>query len=569
LPIVALIFVATTSAAPAGAAPARCAIPREARDIWRCGDGFIVGPDDAVIRAATRTDAEGSYRAGLEAAERGDWRAAIAHFTAAHQQAHLVPRYLYNLGLAHARAGHEAAALAWFAAYQAAAPDATNRPAVWEQIRGLEASTQRGIDQLWSAAEKAAGALPAAAVSLNYPSGARTAGYQTLASAAARAGDFGRSRRFLEQAVAASVGSFRGSAEEAWKLGYYRYEARAAAAADGDLATADALSRELPNAPAGDELARITALRAGAFPVPEQPRSYTPEYMVPITYTWEGWLVVRAAQSGDPRRLDEAARANLGHSMDSVRLTALAATGARASALAGLGRISSNGWGDHRELAAAAVGEMLLLRGDRAGAEQAARLARGFVSRGYSGRYAARLEALLKAEAGRAEAAILGLEILSSRMMGTGNEPGPWELAKFDPRALVAEYLLNRGRTEDAIATAAKLDSLRRLRFHELLLARARAGLAAIPAGTADSRLRDTLAIAAGGTSPPPNQRRATENAVLLATELGAAFEPLRDAGEDGASAQLNHLAGAAERRARAIRKIRAAYATGGGSWGM
>src|SRR3954470_15129038 len=104
------------SAAPA--ATNRCDIPREARDLWHCDQGFVIGPENVIVRLPIlETDPEALYQAGLEAANREDWRVAIAYFTAAQQRAHLVPRYMYNLGLAQGRAGHDAAAIGWLVAY--------------------------------------------------------------------------------------------------------------------------------------------------------------------------------------------------------------------------------------------------------------------------------------------------------------------------------------------------------------------------------------------------------------------------------------------------------------------
>jgi len=53
----------------------RCDIPREARDIWRCENGFVIGPENVIIRLPIpETDPEALYNAGVEAAQREDWR---------------------------------------------------------------------------------------------------------------------------------------------------------------------------------------------------------------------------------------------------------------------------------------------------------------------------------------------------------------------------------------------------------------------------------------------------------------------------------------------------------------
>src|SRR4051794_13442673 len=115
---VATVFVLFGAACLHAQPRQSCDIPREAHDIWHCDHGFVIGPENVIIRLPIpETDPEALYQAGLEAANRQDWRVAIAYLTAAHQRAPLVSTYMYNLGLAHARAGHEVAAIAWLIAY--------------------------------------------------------------------------------------------------------------------------------------------------------------------------------------------------------------------------------------------------------------------------------------------------------------------------------------------------------------------------------------------------------------------------------------------------------------------
>src|SRR5262245_52637988 len=76
------------------AAAQRCDIPREARDVWHCDHGFITGPGNTIVRfPISEADPEALYNAGYAAAQREDWRVAIAYFSAANQRAHLAPRY--------------------------------------------------------------------------------------------------------------------------------------------------------------------------------------------------------------------------------------------------------------------------------------------------------------------------------------------------------------------------------------------------------------------------------------------------------------------------------------------
>ncbi|HUR59986.1 MAG TPA: tetratricopeptide repeat protein, partial [Opitutaceae bacterium] len=77
-------------------------------------------------------------REGLAAAARSDWPAAIERFMQAHLLAPDNPVPLYNLGLAHMTTGHSSAAIAWWEAYLAAAPQADNAGRVRAEIGRLD-----------------------------------------------------------------------------------------------------------------------------------------------------------------------------------------------------------------------------------------------------------------------------------------------------------------------------------------------------------------------------------------------------------------------------------------------
>ncbi len=243
--LAAIIAAAGASglAAPASAQTG-CDLVRSLGAPWRCVDGFTIGPGDVVISLPiAEDDPDALHGAGIAAANRRDWRAAIAYFTAAAQRGHLTPRHMYALGLAHARAGHEVPAIAWLVAYLIAAPDAPNRAAIWREIVAMEHSSRRRTERLWTRLQAAAAA---------YRGGSNGAPNQVwamsfLASFAAAAGDIPRMEAFHAASLTADSGgsnhwAYRTPASE---RAHYTRMAVQAALEDGDLVTAEALRNQL------------------------------------------------------------------------------------------------------------------------------------------------------------------------------------------------------------------------------------------------------------------------------------------------------------------------------------
>jgi len=99
-----------------------------------------------------------AFAAGLKAAAAEDWDSAIERFEAALAASPKAPAVLCNLGLAHAGAGHELAAVAWLRAYLAAAPFAPNAAEVRKRIDRLEdaveGEAEKILDQAIGGADK-------------------------------------------------------------------------------------------------------------------------------------------------------------------------------------------------------------------------------------------------------------------------------------------------------------------------------------------------------------------------------------------------------------------------------
>lgn len=117
-----------------------------------------------------------ALRHGIIAADAGAWEVALRHLAQADAAAPLTPAVMANLGIAHARVGHHAAAAAWLLAYAAAAP------------RASDAATEAGeAERLIAAAEARARAFVEQAQEIQrdlHDSGVRT-GVRGLATLAA------------------------------------------------------------------------------------------------------------------------------------------------------------------------------------------------------------------------------------------------------------------------------------------------------------------------------------------------------------------------------------------------
>lgn len=569
-----------------------CDIPAQARDIWRCENGFVIGPENVIIRLPiAETDPEALYRAGVEAANRKDWRVAIAYFMAAHQQAHLVPKYMYNLGLAHARAGHEVAAIGWLAAYLVAEPNAPNRAAIWDQIRGLEVETNRKIALLWDEARKATLIVPE--VPIGEPvwgNTERAATRSYLAIVAARAGDANRANEFGGSKIAASAVSNPSFI--------------------GDLG-----------------IAETEALLAGMTNPPLEAQQRLDERKKEARERWEwwktpdpGWVRYRdpprwaSATGGDylyvsPDERVQKANKDLSGKyahLDNVRILALAALGRAKDALDELAKLTPEGW--RSEAIAADVAVILIaVHGDRTNARRALTIAKSIADRASAssmcayassecagegrdnphGWWTARATALLISEEQSPIAAVDYLNAFVSRRFGTPawdiEPPGGyyvtgrsrtfapeqrWQLAKVASINEVTSLLYMRRRFGDALQLLPKHDSLSRMYWLDRLGKNRDAAEFAKAHGVDLPALKaQALAGASrGGETIPLTQRIELEEMInLVRKEGGAAYDLEWWTGRPhnkstSARQKVIGLAVAAEDLARGVRRIRTQY---------
>jgi tetratricopeptide (TPR) repeat protein len=106
-------------------------------------------------------NAQTALNKGLAAANAQQWETAIQNFQDARKIAPNAPEIDYDLGLAESKIpGRELRAVAWLAAYLAAAPNAPNAAAVKNLIAELQIKTQGNIDRLIRAVDTADGLLP-------------------------------------------------------------------------------------------------------------------------------------------------------------------------------------------------------------------------------------------------------------------------------------------------------------------------------------------------------------------------------------------------------------------------
>jgi len=106
------------------------------------------------------SDGEKAYQRGLVAVDQQMWNLAVASFSEAQNASPYDPRYMYALGLAHVKAGHDLAGAAWLRAYLAAAPKAENADAVRAQIPRLEQKYLANEKKIFTAAADAARQIP-------------------------------------------------------------------------------------------------------------------------------------------------------------------------------------------------------------------------------------------------------------------------------------------------------------------------------------------------------------------------------------------------------------------------
>lgn len=186
-------------------------------------------------------EAQQAFERGVAAAEQEGWTMAIHYFTKAQTTEPLSDPILYNLGLAHANAGHEIAGIAWLNAHLASEPDAPNADAIRAEIARLKAAAKDTMRLIFQQAIAAAEQLPEGSSERSY------ALQRAIPSRYAQAG-------WIEEAAALSE---RAGGDEADRQSYLGDYAKSLAEA-GDFDGAKAVLNQLPaQVDDGDEAWKI------------------------------------------------------------------------------------------------------------------------------------------------------------------------------------------------------------------------------------------------------------------------------------------------------------------------
>lgn len=138
--------------------------------------------------------AEQALRRGVVATQQESWPLAIRYFTEAQQLSPGHPSVLFNLGLAHAKAGHELLGAVWLRSYLAVAPTAPNAANVRQEIDRLEVAIEVKAEQVVAEALSAVGKAEAEGTSWALR-------YAEIARAQMMLGDLVGARRTSELAL--------------------------------------------------------------------------------------------------------------------------------------------------------------------------------------------------------------------------------------------------------------------------------------------------------------------------------------------------------------------------------
>jgi len=216
------------------------------RALWGGGtdDPAAVGPRavrDLVLRAQ-------------EAAAAQDWTLAANLLVTAHKRGARDAQLLYNAGVAQAKLGHDAAAVAWFRAYLAASPKASDAAQVRKSADALLQRLRKRADLLFDGAEEAAGRLKGEVVA-----------WAVLANIEADLGDLSAARKYLRRIESAATRAEKDASATSYYLAWAseRGERKALEAAGREITDAKARDKALGEQAAGHMRARdaLGALR--------------------------------------------------------------------------------------------------------------------------------------------------------------------------------------------------------------------------------------------------------------------------------------------------------------------
>ncbi|HXV18920.1 MAG TPA: hypothetical protein VD883_02455, partial [Candidatus Omnitrophota bacterium] len=231
-----------------------------------------------------------SFDKGMAAAGQNEWDLAIKYFSEVEKsQPFYFPVY-FNLALAHAKAGHELAAMAWFRAYLLSVPKAPERGQIEKQLTALEVANEAKVRKLLKQAVELSQTLPVEGPNYAAP---RATAIGSAYDAYAGAG-------MIEEAVALmpliGEGGFRDEnyARQSYALTFVYEE---------DFETAEKLAAALPD----KSKFSVYAALLGKYPYSFKDASKAVRYAEQMTDTSQDFtLVYFIASLGENGRVEDA-----------------------------------------------------------------------------------------------------------------------------------------------------------------------------------------------------------------------------------------------------------------------
>jgi hypothetical protein len=231
-----------------------------------------------------------SFDKGMAAAGQNEWDLAIKYFSEVEKgQPFYFPVY-FNLALAHSKAGHELAAMAWFRAYLLSVPKAPEKTQIEKELTSLEVANEAKIRKLLKQAVDLSQALPAEGPNYAAP---RATAIGSVYDAYAGAG-------MIEEAVALipliGAGGFRDEkyARRSYALTFVYEE---------DFETAEKLTAALP----ADSKFSVYGALLGKYPYSFKDASKAIRYAQEMTDTSQDYtLVYFIASLGENGRAEDA-----------------------------------------------------------------------------------------------------------------------------------------------------------------------------------------------------------------------------------------------------------------------
>ena len=142
---------------------------------------------------------EKEFARGLDAAKQNNFELALRYFAKVQEDAPDAAPVLFNLGLAHAKVGHELQAIAWFHAYLAQNPQSEQKEQVLSRIEALKAAARGKIGKMLEELKKVSDTIRPKDKGDFLMNEARTSAFRGVAAVEAAGGDMEAAKKTLAQ----------------------------------------------------------------------------------------------------------------------------------------------------------------------------------------------------------------------------------------------------------------------------------------------------------------------------------------------------------------------------------